>query len=94
MSDTSPDRRSLSTKKWVERRDEIEKTAALDDARVAEEAARRDELAQEGYHNPKGVWIGLAVGIVLILAGYWVVDTMRCDPMESDLALAGDKACR
>ncbi len=68
--------------------------AALDDERVAAEKARWDEQAKEGYHNPKGVWIGLAVGIVLIVAGWLVVDALRCDPFESDIAMARGGACR
>jgi hypothetical protein len=29
-----------------------------------------------------------------IVAGWWVIDTMRCDPLESDLALVKSDACR
>ena len=75
-------------------REEARKAAALDDIRLAAEAALKDEQAREGYHNPKGVWIGLAVAIALIAAGWWVIDMMRCDPFESDLALSRDGACR
>jgi len=90
----SPDRRSESTKKWVERRDEARKARALDDERVATNALRKDALAQEGYHNPRGVWIGIALVVALVAAGWWVIDTMRCDPLESDFALVKKDSCR
>jgi len=92
--ETSPDRRSESTKKWVARRKAVEETKAADDIRKAEAAARWDEEAQTGYHNPKGVWIGLALVIALVAAGWWVIDSLRCDPLESDLALVKSDACR
>jgi len=92
--DTSPDRRSESTKKWLAQRQAAEQAKAVDDVRLAEQARRWDEQAQEGYHNPKGVWIGLALVVALVAAGWWVIDTMRCDPLESDLALVKSNACR
>ena len=75
-------------------RKEAEDAKAADDVRVAEQARRWDQQAQEGYHNPKGVWIGLALVIVLVAAGWWVIDSLRCDPLESDLALVKSTACR
>lgn len=75
-------------------RKEVEQAKAADDARLAEQARLRDEEAKDGYHNPKGVWIGLALVIVLVAAGWWVIGTMRCDPLESDLALVKSNACR
>jgi hypothetical protein len=92
--DTSRDRRSESTKKWVAQRKEAEEAKSADDLRMAEQARLRDEQAQEGYHNPKGVWIGLALVLALVAAGWWVIDNMRCDPLESDLALVKSNACR
>jgi len=92
--DKSPDRRSESTKKWVERRNEATKAEAVDDVRVSIEAAQKDLQAREGYHNPMGVWIGLALAVALVAAGWWVIDTLRCDPLESDLALVKKTACR
>jgi sensor c-di-GMP phosphodiesterase-like protein len=92
--ETSPDQRSESTKKWVERRQAAYAAKAGDDVRVSEEARRWDEEAQAGYHNPKGVWIGLALVIALVAAGWWVIDSLRCDPLESDLALVKSDACR
>lgn len=61
---------------------------------MAEQARLRDEQAKDGYHNPKGVWIGLALVLALVAAGWWVIDSMRCDPLESDLALVKSNACR
>ena len=61
---------------------------------MSAQARRWDEEAKEGYHNPRSVWIGLAIVIALIVAGWWVIDTMRCDPLESDLALVQKHACR
>jgi len=92
--DTSPDRRSESTKKWMAQRQAAAEAKSVEDVRMAEQARRWDEQAQEGYHNPKGVWIGLALVIALVAAGWWVIDTMRCDPLESDLALVKNKSCR
>jgi cobalamin biosynthesis Mg chelatase CobN len=92
--ETSPDRRSESTKKWVANRQAADRAKAVDDVRLEEEARLRDEQAQEGYHNPKGVWIGLALVVALVAAGWWVIDSMRCDPLESDLALVKSNACR
>jgi cobalamin biosynthesis Mg chelatase CobN len=91
---TSSDRRSESTKKWLVRRQAAERAKAVDDVRLAEQARRWNEQAQEGYHNPKGVWIGLALVVALVVAGWWVIDTMRCDPLESDLALVKNNSCR
>ena len=71
-----------------------EDARAVDDVRMAEQARQWDEQAQEGYHNPKGVWIGLALVIALVAAGWWVIDTLRCDPLESDLALVKKDSCR
>jgi len=92
--DTSPDRRSESTKKWVAQRKAADEAKVIDDARLAEQARLRDEEAKDAYHNPKGVWIGLALVIGLVAVGWWVIDTMRCDPFESDLALVKSDACR
>ena len=75
-------------------RKEAEDAKAVDDVRVAEKARQWDEQAREGYHNPRGVWIGLALAIALVAAGWWVIDTLRCDPLESDLALVKKDACR
>lgn len=93
MQEKSPDRRSESTKKWVARRKEAKQAETLDDERVAEEAVRKDELAQEDYHNPMGVWIGLALVVILVAAGMWVFESLKCDPMESDLALGKNTSC-
>lgn len=76
------------------RRKEAEDAKASDDVRMAEQARQWDEEAQDGYHNPKGIWIGLALAVALVAAGWWVIDTLRCDPLESDLALARSNACR
>lgn len=58
-------------------------------------AARlRDHDLQTGYHSPKGVWIGLALVVVLVVAGLWIVDSLRCDPLSSDIALLKKDACR
>jgi cobalamin biosynthesis Mg chelatase CobN len=91
---TSSDRRSLSTKKWVERRNEAKRVTEEDDKRVTDVQVRAEQLAREGYHNPMGVWIGLAVVAVLVVAGWLVIDTLRCDPLESDLALVKKDSCR
>ena len=93
MQEKSPDRRSESTKKWVERRDEAKEAAALDDQHVSDEAARKDQLAQQDYHNPMGVWIGLALVVALVAAGMWVFESLKCDPLESDLALMKKSSC-
>lgn len=93
MQEKSPDRRSESTKKWVAQREEAKQAEALDDERVASEAVRKDELAQEDYHNPRGVWIGLALVVILVAAGMWVFESLKCDPMESDLALGKNSSC-
>ena len=93
MQEKSPDRRSESTKKWVARHKEAKEAAASDNERVAEDALRRDELAQRDYHNPMGVWIGLALAAVLVAAGLWVFNTLKCDPLESDLALVKKTSC-
>jgi len=92
--DTSSDRRSESTKKWVANRKAADEAKTVDDVRQEEQARLRDEEAQDGYHNPRGVWIGLALVITLVAAGWWVINTMRCDPFESDLALVKSSACR
>jgi sensor c-di-GMP phosphodiesterase-like protein len=89
----SPDRRSESTKKWVERRDAAKSARAQDDQRVAAEAARKDHLAQQDYQNPMGVWIGLALVVGLVAAGMWVFESLKCDPLDSDLALVKKSAC-
>jgi hypothetical protein len=91
---TSPDRRSESTKKWMADRKAARDARTVDDVRVAEQTRLWDEEAKAAYHNPKGVWIGLALVVILIAAGWWVIDTMRCDPFESDLALVKSNACR
>ena len=93
MQEKSPDRRSESTKKWVARHKEANEAAAMDDQRVAEEAIRKDELAQQDYHNPMGVWIGLVLVVALVAAGLWVFDSLKCDPLESDLALMKKSSC-
>ena len=72
----------------------VQDAKSVDDVRMAEQTRQWDEQAQDGYHNPKGVWIGLALAIVLVAAGWWVIDTMRCDPLESDLALVKKDSCR
>jgi len=92
--DTSPDRRSESTKKWVATRKAAAEAKTIDDGLKAEDARLRDEEAQDGYSNPRGVWIGLALVIALVAAGWGVINTMRCDPLESDLALVKSSACR
>ena len=92
--ETSPDRRSESTKKWVTTRQAAKDAKAADDVRHQEQSRLWEEQAREGYHNPKGVWIGLALAVVLVAAGWWVVDQMRCNPLESDLALVKSDACR
>lgn len=78
----------------MKRREEAAQATAIDDIRVATEKARRDAEAHESYQNPRGVWIGLAVAIGLLVAGWLVFDSMRCDPFESDIALAHGGACR
>lgn len=75
------------------RREELKSAAALDDERVSDEAARKDELAQADYHNPMGVWIGLALVVILVAAGLWVFESLKCDPLESDLALVKKTSC-
>lgn len=75
-------------------RKEAEDAKAVDDVRVAEKARQWDDEAQDGYHNPRGVWIGLALVIALVAAGWWVIDSLRCDPLESDLALVKKDSCR
>lgn len=71
----------------MERREEAKQAEAADDSRMAEDAARKDALAQTDYHNPMGVWIGLAIVVLLVAAGMWVFESLKCDPLESDLAL-------
>lgn len=93
MQEKSPDHRSESTKKWVERREEAKEATTLDDERVTEEAARKDELARQDYHNPMGVWIGLILVVALVAAGLWVFNSLRCEPLESDLALVKKSSC-
>ena len=75
------------------RRDEAKEAAAVDAERVSDEAARKDELAQQDYHNPMGVWIGLALVVALVAAGMWVFESLKCDPLESDLALVKKSSC-
>ncbi len=77
----------------MERRDEAKEAAALDDQRVADEAARKDALAQQDDHNPMGVWIGFALVVALVAAGMWVFESLKCDPLDSDLALVKKSAC-
>ncbi len=75
-------------------RNAADEAKTADDVLKAEDARLRDEEAQAAYHNPRGVWIGLALVIALVGAGWWVINTMRCDPFESDLALVKSSACR
>ena len=93
MQEKSPDQRSESTKKWVERRDEAKSARVRDDQRVSDEAARKDQVAEADYHNPMGVWIGLALVLALVAAGMWMFESLKCDPLESDLALVKKSSC-
>ena len=46
-------------------------------------------------HDHKSVWIGAGVVILLTAIGLYLVDSMRCDPMYADSALAlSNRACR
>ncbi len=40
-----------------------------------------------------GVWIGLALVVGLVAAGMWVFESLKCDPLDSDLALVKKSAC-
>jgi hypothetical protein len=92
--DTSPDRRSESTKKWVEHRREVDRARAVDNARAAMAARMRHQELRLGYQSPRGVWVGLILVAILLVAGLWIVDSLHCDPLASDIALLKKDACR
>ena len=71
----------------------MKEVTAIDDGRIAQEAARKDALAQQDDHNPMSVWIGLALVVALVAAGMWVFESLKCDPLESDLALVKKSSC-
>lgn len=78
----------------MEHRRAVDTARAVDNARAAMAAHLRHQDTRLGYQSPRGVWIGLILVLVLIVAGMWVIDSLHCDPLASDIAMLKKDACR
>src|ERR1700722_13376528 len=85
---------STGTRDWVARRAAARSAAAADRARAEAERTEKFHDTTQGYENPRGVWIGLAVVAALLLLGLYLINAMRCDPFYSDRALTRNGGCR
>ena len=78
----------------MEHRRAVDTARVVDNARAAMASHLRHQETRLGYQNPRGVWIGLVVVLILMVAGIWVIDSLHCDPLASDIALLKKDACR
>jgi hypothetical protein len=85
---------SPKTKRWVARREEVRAAAAKDQERALKARALRQRQIEREYHNPGAFLFGLLMVVILLVAGWFVIDWMSCDPFYSDLGLSRSRACR
>jgi CHASE3 domain sensor protein len=85
---------ATATKNWTARKRSISAAAREEQRRSEEERARREQRAINEYHNPAAVWLGLAVVVILVVGGLFLINSMRCDPFFSDAGAAHSRSCR
>lgn len=85
---------SPSAKRWLANRSAAF-AAAADDRRAAkEDRDRQEQQAKRDYDNPTAFWLGLLAFALVLVAAYFVIDAMSCDPFYSDAGMTHGRACR
>jgi hypothetical protein len=80
--------------RWAAEREEVRAAVAEERRQARESRAEQDRRIEQEYYNPAAFWVGLLVLLALLGIGWFVVDSMRCDPFYSDSAMVRDRACR
>jgi hypothetical protein len=84
---------SPQTRRFVARREAVRAAAAADRARAVDEAAERRRDIVRDYDNPLAFGLGLAVILLLLGGGWFIMHRLHCDPLFSDLGLRRRQAC-
>ncbi len=85
---------SPAKSQWAAWQAEMRAAAAEDRERVLKALVEEDRRIQQEYRNPVAFWLGLLAVMVLCVAGWFIVNAMRCDMFYSTVTLAQRPACR
>ncbi len=78
--DASPKQR------WAARQAEIRAAAAADRKRAQDARAEQHRHLTQDYHSPGAFILGLLVMAFLVIAGWFLINRMRCDPLFANPA--------
>jgi hypothetical protein len=84
---------SSAKSQWAAWREEVRAAAAEDHERVLKTLADQNRRLEQEYQNPVAFWLGLTVVIILIVAGWFTVDAMRCDMFYATISLSQRHTC-
>jgi len=85
---------STATRRWVAWRKAVGAAVDEDHRRADGERTERQQRIERDYDDPRAVWIGLAVVLVLAVGGWFLIDAMRCNPLFSNSGLVQSRDCR
>jgi hypothetical protein len=76
---------SPEAQRWTARQKEARAAVAADHELVLEQRAERNRRIEQELQNPVVFGFALLAVLLLLVAAWFIVDQMRCDPFYSDI---------
>lgn len=84
---------SPAKSQWAAWQEKMRAAAAEDRERGLKALVEENRRFEQEYRNPVAFGLGLSVVLVLMVAGWFIVDAMRCDMFYATITLAQRHSC-